>query len=527
MTSRLVCVFSFLLSLASVGHADVEFAGGNTGVIPDASATGRTVTFNVSGLTSPIERVALRMELAHTWRGDLTATLIAPNGVAQLVVFGRSGVQIGSTFGRGNDLSGVYEFSDVGGTTWWTDTTNFMPIGTYRTTTRGDVLSFVGGCSTTLAAVFGGLTPAQANGQWQLLLVDAVSPDQGSIQSATLILGVASLFRNGFENVALAGVQEGIAPPACRRTYADFDGNGLSDFTLLRAAGSDIEWTIRPNLGTTEGTDQSFQFGSSTDFLLELDYDGDGIADPAIWRTGAVGEFLIRRSSRPGGAPLSVPLGTTGDDPIQSGDYNGDGRDDLAVFRETTVGSGPRTLIIRDAASGATRQIDLGVGSQGSAFVIAGYDHTGDFRADVAYQTADPGNTTLGLITILNGANGAFLQSFNLGTSSDFLIPGNMTGNYIADVTVRRTLSGVREHTTRDVFAGATGAVVTFGITGDASLVGDFDGDGLQDYAVWRPSATAGASKFIIRPSALPANPDREVLMGASGDYAVGAARVH
>lgn len=527
MTSRLVCVFSFLLSLASVGHADVEFAGGNTGVIPDASATGRTVTFNVSGLTSPIERVALRMELAHTWRGDLTATLIAPNGVAQLVVFGRSGVQIGSTFGRGNDLSGVYEFSDVGGTTWWTDTTNFMPIGTYRTTTRGDVLSFVGGCSTTLAAVFGGLTPAQANGQWQLLLVDAVSPDQGSIQSATLILGVASLFRNGFENVALAGVQEGIATPACRRTYADFDGNGLSDFTLLRAAGSDIEWTIRPNLGTTEGTDQSFQFGSSTDFLLELDYDGDGIADPAIWRTGAVGEFLIRRSSRPGGAPLSVPLGTTGDDPIQSGDYNGDGRDDLAVFRETTVGSGPRTLIIRDAASGATRQIDLGVGSQGSAFVIAGYDHTGDFRADVAYQTADPGNTTLGLITILNGANGAFLQSFNLGTSSDFLIPGNMTGNYIADVTVRRTLSGVREHTTRDVFAGATGAVVTFGITGDASLVGDFDGDGLQDYAVWRPSATAGASKFIIRPSALPANPDREVLMGASGDYAVGAARVH
>jgi len=525
MTSRLVCVFGLLLSLASVSHADVEFAGGNTGVIPDGSASGRIVKFDVSGLTSPIERVALRMDLTHTWRGDLTATLIAPNGVARLVVFGRAGVQIGSTSGHKNDLSGVYEFSDDGATSWWTDTTSVMPIGTYRTTTRGDVLSFVGGCSTTLAAVFGGLTPAQANGQWQLLLVDAVTSDQGSIESATLILGAANLFKDGFENVALAGVEEGIATPACRRTYADFDGNGLSDFTLIRVVGSDVEWTIRPNLGTTEGSDQTFLFGSSTDFFLELDYDGDGIADPAIWRAGAAAEFLIRRSSRPGGAPLSVALGTTDDDPFQSGDYNGDGRDDLAVFRDATVGSGPRTLIIRDAATGATRQIDLGVGSQISAFVIAGYDHTGDFRADVAYQTADPDNPTLGLITILNGSNGGFLQSFSLGNSSDFLIPGNMTGNYIADVTVRR--SGVREHTTRDVFAGTTGAVVTFGVTGDASLVGDFDGDGLQDYAVWRPSAMAGASKFVIRPSSLPANPDREVLMGAIGDYAVGAARVH
>ena len=527
MTSRLVCVFGFLLSLASVSHADVEFAGGNTGAIPDGSATGRTVTFNVSGLTSPIDRVALRMDLTHTWRGDLTATLIAPNGVARLVVFGRSGVQIGSSFGRGNDLSGVYEFSDGGATTWWTDTTSVMPIGNYRTTTPGNVLSLVGGCSTNLAAAFGGLTPVQANGQWQLLLVDAVTPDQGSIQSATLILGAANLFRDGFENVALKGVQKGIATPACRRTYADFDGNGLSDFTLLRTSGSDVEWTIRANLGTTEGIDQTFPFGSSTDLFLELDYDGDGIADPAIWRTGTAAEFLIRRSSRPGGAPLSVLLGTTGDDPIQSGDYNGDGRDDLAVFRDSTVGGGPRTLIIRDAATGATRQIDLGVGNPNSTFVIAGYDHTGDFRADVAYQTPDPGNATLGLITILNGANGAFLQSFNLGNASDFLLPGNMTGNYIADVTVRRTVSGVREHTTRDVFAGTTGAVVSFGTTGDASLVGDFDGDGLQDYAVWRPSATVGASKFIIRPSALPANPDREVLMGNGSDYPVGSARVH
>jgi len=105
-----------LFAVASAGMAvPVSFPGTNTGAIPDGDpVTGRTVSFAVSGVTSPVASVVLSVSLTHTWAGDLTATLISPGGAARLVVFGRPGVTRGSTFGDSSDLGGTYVFSDLG-----------------------------------------------------------------------------------------------------------------------------------------------------------------------------------------------------------------------------------------------------------------------------------------------------------------------------------------------------------------------------------------------------------------------------
>jgi len=62
--------------------------------------------------------------------------------------------------------------------------------------------------------------------------------------------------------------------------------------------------------------------------------------------------------------------------------------------------------------------------------------------------------------------------------------------------------------------------------TTDITLSGDYDGDGVDDYAVWRPSATVGQSKFIVRRSLFPATP-LEVFLGLNSDYPAANARSH
>ncbi|MBX3688602.1 hypothetical protein [Dokdonella sp.] len=100
-----------LATMAGTSMA-ADFAGGGTGPIPDGNATGLTVSFNVSGISSGVGRLALKLDLAHTWVGDLEATLRSPGGTAQLVVFGRVGITPASLFGFNANLGGVYEFSD-------------------------------------------------------------------------------------------------------------------------------------------------------------------------------------------------------------------------------------------------------------------------------------------------------------------------------------------------------------------------------------------------------------------------------
>jgi subtilisin-like proprotein convertase family protein len=528
-----------LLCTLSVDAAAQSFSGSNVGEIPDNNPVGRTVTFSVSGVQNPLRSVRLSMDLQHIYAGDVSATLVSPVGRARLLVIGRTGVQRGTTFGSGRDLQGTYRFGDDFSANWWTSVTGGagvgvpIPPGDYRSVTGGNVRSFHGGCPTRFDAVFGGLSAAEANGQWSLIVADGGSGDIGSISAASLeiVQAEASIFRSGFEAGESGGpggnpVPPG--PPVCQRTRADFDGNGLSDFALIRGEAATYRWIVRPNLGPLGvGSDYSFVFGATNDSVLELDYDGDGISDPAIWTPGAPGTFKVMRSGRPGGPPIEVTLGVNGDDPVQSGDFDGDGRDDLAVLSGPAPGTtGAHILRILPAAGGPERSFSVGTAPQGGLFVVGGYDFNGDGLGDAIVQRADPITPANGLMELYTGQNGSLLTSFGLGLASDFLIPGNRLGSLVADITVRRTVSGTHRYFTRDVAGASTGSEFIFGVTNDSSLVGDFDGDGIDDYAVWRGSSTPDASVFIVQESTTPAAAPRQVPMGVSGDYPIGSSRV-
>jgi len=84
-----------------------------------------------------------------------------------------------------------------------------------------------------------------------------------------------------------------------------------------------------PYVGTQSGggPDRITAWGTSGDIAVPGDYNGDGKAEVAVFRPSE-GVWYVQ-----GGA--TTAYGTSGDVPVP-GDYNGDGSTDVAVFRPST-----------------------------------------------------------------------------------------------------------------------------------------------------------------------------------------------
>jgi subtilisin-like proprotein convertase family protein len=513
----------WMLLLVSGGAAALEFAGGNLGAIPDNNPAGRDVTFVVSGVSSPLADVRVSMTLTHTFVGDLEAELISPGGVARRVIFGRTGRN--AVGGNGNnDLGGTYVFSDRG-RDWWAAVaavTGVVPGGEFRASTAGTTANNLktGGCTAPITFAFTTLAPAAINGTWTLHIADRANIDTGAISASSLYLLATSdaIFANGFD---------GIVRGSCVHAQFDYTGSNRSSYVLTRNTGGGpsgaLTWFVRDNDGTTTGPERSFIVGISSDFRVGGDFDGDNVWDPATWTAGTPGRYHIRLSSRPASAPLyELDFGQIGDDPQQAGDYDGDGKADFAVYRAGATAGDPSFMVVKLSSNGTERIIPAG---QNGNFASGGSDYTNDGKADVAVQSNAGGGTAR--FDIHDGTDGAIADTYIFGTPTDVIVTGNHSGNALADTTVVRGSGGSIVWTTHDTGTGTDQAAVNFGLSAtDFVLSSDFDGDGLDDYAIWRPSATPGASIFSIRPSATTASPF-DVPYGQNGDYPPANSRSH
>ncbi len=127
---------------------------------------------------------------------------------------------------------------------------------------------------------------------------------------------------NGFRAVQFGSAND-------KPLRGDFEGDGKADLAVYRpSSGSPantffIQTSLNNNLTATT-------FGNSaTDKLVPADYDGDGKTDVAVWRT-INGTWYYLKSSD--GSFNSFQFGTAGDLPTP-GDYDGDGKTDFAVWR--------------------------------------------------------------------------------------------------------------------------------------------------------------------------------------------------
>lgn len=306
-------------------------------------------------------------------------------------------------------------------------------------------------------------------------------------------------------------VSESMAPT---QNFVDFDGNGRTDFAVVRntggGPGGQITWFYALN---GVGTTSAFQWGISTDAFVPTDYDGDGKTDIAIWRAGDPGQaaFYILQSN---GFTLRIEtFGQTGDNPRVVGDYDGDGAADVAVYRGGLNSGDPSTWFYRGTLNNPAGNVTYIPWGQNGDFPAPG-DYDGDGKGDFVIQrNAGGGQANFWMLN-----SGGSTSVITFGTPTDVIVPGDYDGDGKTDIATTRNVGGaIQWHYLSS--QNSTINYATFGTSAtDFHTQGDYDGDGKTDFAVWRPSVLPGESAFWFLGSTSGAV---SVPFGQNGDYPV------
>lgn len=292
----------------------------------------------------------------------------------------------------------------------------------------------------------------------------ALQSDGKVVVAATGQLPISNFGQNHLLAIRLASA---VTPPAVR---GDFDGDGKTDFAVFRPASrfwyvlrsfdnsysqerygavgdiplpSDYNYDLKTDLSVYRPTENSWYistslpsgggvagglFGLSGDINVPEDYDGDGYADIAVFRPSN-GTWNIRYSSlsydfQSLPYEVSFPWGSASDKPVP-GDYDGDGRADLAVFRP----SNGYWYILR-SSDGQMTAVNFGLGTDKT---VQG-DYDGDLKTDIAIYRD-------GGWYVLRSSDNS-VTGVSWGLSTDKPVPGDYDGDGKFDVAVFRPPTG-------------------------------------------------------------------------------------
>ncbi len=187
------------------------------------------------------------------------------------------------------------------------------------------------------------------------------------------------------------------------------------------------------------------------------DYNGDGTSDIAIFRNSS-GLWAVRRISR-------LYYGRTGDIPAP-GDYDGDGTTEFAIFRESSGLWGIRGLTRAYFGSFSDKAIPGDYGGDGTCNV-------GIFRE------------SSGLWAIKNVTRNYF------GTSGDIPVPGDYSGDGTKNISIFRESSGL--------WAIKNLSRIYFGTSDDYPVPGDYNGDVSWEPGIFRQSSGLWAIRGLTR----------------------------
>lgn len=213
----------------------------------------------------------------------------------------------------------------------------------------------------------------------------------------------------------------------------DYDGDGKTDIAIWRSGpAGNAGWYIVQSQTSTIRQEAYGQAGD--DPSVVGDYDGDNKADLAVYRAGANSgdpSFWYYRVT-PGGPVFGRQWGQNGDFPAP-GDYDGDGKDDFGVQRNGGGGQANFFFNYNAAAPGVLSNLTrFGTPTD----VVTPGDYDGDGKTDVATSRGSGGNilwmyqpsTALGTIVALNWGLSA----------TDFRVQGDYDGDGKTDLAVWR-----------------------------------------------------------------------------------------
>lgn len=332
------------------------------------------------------------------------------------------------------------------------------------------------------------------------VVVTAIGP--GGVTQTTFALTVTNgafcYGIPGFTSPVVAEVTVGSLPRSI--AIGDFNGDSIQDFAAANFSSSDVSIRLGDGIGGfTSPTAPEVSVGAFPRSVAAGDFNGDGHQDIAT--TGfALGYVSIRFGDGSGGFTLpavpeiSVDKGPYG---IATGDFNGDGISDFV-----TANSASANVSIRlgDGSGGFVSPASPSVDLDGSPRSVAVADFNGDGKQDFATANATSANVS---VRLGDGLGGFVLPpvpevSLGAGNKPRSIAIGDFNLDGIQDFATANLDSSNVSIRLGDGSGGFTSPAVPqlpVGAAPQAIAVGDFNNDGKQDFA----SASSTASTVSIR----------------------------
>jgi parallel beta-helix repeat protein len=290
--------------------------------------------------------------------------------------------------------------------------------------------------------------------------------------------------------------QDNVLVRSIARNLADF-GTYTWFVPYMLSLNSKILATFKDANGAVVGQADSGLFRILDRKRAAGDFDGDGRTDLTIYRPSDGGWYIKRSTqnfSNAGAAFFQWGLST--DIPLKA-DFDGDGISDLVVYRPSEGGWYVRySSLGYNPATWAYYQWGL----PGDTPIAADFD--GDARTDLAIYRPSDGGWYIRFSSL--GYSSTQWAYYQWGLSSDLPLAADFDGDGRTDLAIYRPSDGgwyIRHSSTG--YALNQWVYLQWGLSTDKPLVADFDGDGRTDLAIYRPSDGGWYIRYSSRGYAL------------------------